>query len=261
MLLVGGHTGEFSQPTAFNQLALAAGIGECRVIMPDKLASMLGGAPGVFFGASTSSGSLSREALGRILELSEDSDALVVGTSLSNNSDTSMFTERLISEYSGNLILIDDGLVATRSQASLIKQRPNTLFIVSMPEVFKLCATLKIPIHIKDGAGLINKLEIVRHLAAQLAGDLAVYGTETIIASGDELTVTPTNHRLGLHSSVYWSVLSSFWVQNQRQPLEGLTTGAYILQQVGANYGPASSPTVTQLADMVAHSLRSHEIW
>ncbi|HEY6736275.1 MAG TPA: hypothetical protein VI322_01010, partial [Candidatus Saccharimonadia bacterium] len=101
LLLVGGHTGEFSQPTAFNQLALAAGAGECRVVMPDKLAALLAGAPGVYFGAATASGSLSRDALGRILQLAEEADALAIGTSLSNNSDTTMLVERLLTEAEG----------------------------------------------------------------------------------------------------------------------------------------------------------------
>src|SRR3954470_20599597 len=75
LLIVGGHSGEFSMPTAIHQFAVAAGVGEAVAVLPDNLAKFLSGAPGTTFAASSSSGSLGREALGRILELSEDSDA------------------------------------------------------------------------------------------------------------------------------------------------------------------------------------------
>src|SRR3954469_20037555 len=74
LLIVGGHSGEFSLPTAIHQFAVAAGVGEAVAVLPDNLAKFLGGAPGTAFAASSTSGSLGREALGRILELSEESD-------------------------------------------------------------------------------------------------------------------------------------------------------------------------------------------
>lgn len=259
LLVVGGHTGEFSQPTAMNALALAAGAGECRVIMPDKLLPILGGAPGVFFGASTNSGSLSRDALGRILQLSEETDAVAIGSSLSNNSDTTMLAERLLSETTGSLVLYDDGLVAARSQIADISRRPNTLFILTMPEVFKLCGQLGIAIHVQSGAGLINKLEIVENLAGALAGDIAVFGTEVIAGAKGALTVTPLNHRLSLQPAIFYAVLASFWIQNRINPLAGLTTGAFVLRNVGNTLDATSTPSVTQLVTAVTQCIKAQE--
>ncbi|MDF2461721.1 MAG: hypothetical protein K0S68_1124, partial [Candidatus Saccharibacteria bacterium] len=57
LLVVGGHSGEFSVLTAIHQLSTAAGIGECNTVLPDNLAKLLSGAPGTFFVPSTESGS------------------------------------------------------------------------------------------------------------------------------------------------------------------------------------------------------------
>src|SRR4051812_16862820 len=96
LLVAGGHSGEISLPTIIHQLGIAAGLGECHVVLPDNLAKFLGGAPGTFFAASNPSGSLAPEALGRILELSEEADAVALGASLSNNSTTAMLVENLV---------------------------------------------------------------------------------------------------------------------------------------------------------------------
>jgi NAD(P)H-hydrate repair Nnr-like enzyme with NAD(P)H-hydrate dehydratase domain len=262
ILLTGGHTSEFSQPTAINQIALAAGAGECRVFMPDKLAGILAGAPGVYFGPSTQSGSLSRDALGRILELSEESDALAIGSSLSNNSDTTMLVERLISEAHGSLILFGEGLASAHDQLANLGDRPHTLYILTMPEVFKLCGTLGVGINIRPGGGIMNKLDIVHSLAAAVAGDVAVFGTEIIVASGAEpLTFTPVNHRLNLQPAIFYGVLMSFWIQNRANPAAGLTTGAYVVREVGETFGQTDNPTITQLTAAVTRALRAQEDW
>ncbi|HEY6736834.1 MAG TPA: hypothetical protein VI322_03905, partial [Candidatus Saccharimonadia bacterium] len=204
-------------------------------------------------------GSLSRDALGRILQLAEEADALAIGTSLSNNSDTTMLVERLLTEAEGSLILCDDGATAARSQLSLLATRPNTLWILTMPEVLKLCGALGIAIHIREGAGLINKLQIIRNLSQALTGDLAVFGTEVAVAAEGQLSVTPVNHRLSLQPTAFYAVLASFWLQNRGRPLAGLTTGAYVLGQVSQAFDATANPTVTQLAAAISQTLKASE--
>ena len=257
MLIVGGHSGEFSLPTATHQFAVAAGIGEATAVLPDNLAKLLGGAPGVAFAASSTSGSLGREALGRILELSEETDAVAIGASLSNNSNTAMLTERLAQEVKRPLIVFDDALTSLRQNIALVTDNPQALVILTMAEVFKLCGALGIPINIRPHAGLINKLEIIRDLASASACAYAVYGTEIIIASGGQLTVTPINYRLSLTPALFYGTLSTFWIQNRTNPVAGLTTGAYLIAQAGADLGDTQRPSAASLAQALLRVLKS----
>lgn len=259
LLIVGGHTGEFSLPTAIHQFAVASGIGEATAILPDKLVKLLGGAPGTSFAASTTSGSLDRNALGRILELAEESDAVLIGPSLSNNSNTAILTERVIAELDKPLILVDEGLVAIRQNVTAVTNNRNALIILTMAEVFKLTGLLNVPISIRPGGGLMNKLEIIRDLSAASKAAYAVYGSEIVISAGEEMIVTPINYRLALTPALFYGTLSTFWLQNRQNPTAGLATGAYLIARAGAGLGDTGRPSASGLAVALADTIAGTE--
>ena len=259
MLLVGGHASQFSLPTSIHQVAMAAGIGECNVALPDNLAKVLSGAPGTFFVPSSPSGSLGRAALGRILELAEEADAVAIGASLSNNSDTAMLTERLLTDIKRPLILFDDALKAAQHNIAQITDNPDALVILTMAEVFKLCGQLRIPINIRPHAGLINKLEIVRDLKTASRCSYAVFGTEIIAATDTDFVVTPVNYRLSLNPAVFYGVLGTFWLQNPTDRRAGLAAGAYLIRQSTSHIGDGTRPSTPDIAKNVASILRQDD--
>ena len=259
LLIVGGHSGEFSMPTAIHQLATAAGIGQCKVILPDRLVSLLGGAPDTYFVPSSTSGSLGREALGRILELEEDADGTAIGASLSNNSNTTILVEKLITSLTRPVIVFDEGLTALGRNSSVVTDNPDALLILTMAEVFKLAGHLTIPIRIRTGGGLINKLEIIQDLTAASRCTYAIFGTEIITASGSDITVTPINYRLSLLPAMFYGVLSTFWLQNSQSRTRGLVTGAYVISEAGQSLSEASRPAVADMAKAVERVLAAHD--
>jgi NAD(P)H-hydrate repair Nnr-like enzyme with NAD(P)H-hydrate dehydratase domain len=258
LLVVGGHAGEFSLPTTIHQLALAAGVGECRVALPDTLAKLLGGAPGTAFLASSPSGSLGTEALGRLLSLSEEADAVAIGASLSGNSNTAILIEKFITELERPYSLFDQGLSAVQHHISVVTTNPDALLIMTMTEVFKLSGQLGIAIHIRDGAGLMNKLEIIHNLATAIQAQIVVYGTEIVIAAGEELIVTPINYRLSLVPAIFYAVLTTFWLQNPADRRAGLATAAYIIRTCSQNLGHTDRPSVGALANAL-ETARRHD--
>ncbi|HUD11915.1 MAG TPA: hypothetical protein VMS08_05880 [Candidatus Saccharimonadia bacterium] len=259
MLLVGGYATQFSLPTSIHQLAVASGIGECRVVLPDNLAKILSGAPGTYFVASSPSGSLGREALGRILELSEDADAVAIGASLSNNSDTAMLTERLLGEIGRPLILFEDALKAAQHNVTQITDNPSALVILTMAEAFKLCGKLSVPIQIRAHAGLINKLEIIQDLKAASRCQYVVFGTEIIVASDTRFIVTPINYRLALNPAIFYATLGTFWLQNPTDPRAGLATAAYLIRQATDRLGATDRPSTADLAGALERVMRQDD--
>jgi NAD(P)H-hydrate repair Nnr-like enzyme with NAD(P)H-hydrate dehydratase domain len=257
LLVVGGYPGEFSLPTTIHQLSMAAGIGECSVVLPETLAKLLGGAPGTFYAPANPSGSLSPEGLGRILELSEDADAVALGASLSNNSTTAILIEKLVAELERPYAIFEDGLRAMHHNLRAVTDNPDALVIVTMAEVFKLCGLLQIPIRIREGAGLINKLEIIADLAAASRCSYAVYGTEIIVAAGGPLVVTPINYRLSLVPAIFYAVLPTFWLQSPTNRAAGLATGAYIIRDASAHLGATDRPSVGDLAAALDQARRA----
>jgi NAD(P)H-hydrate repair Nnr-like enzyme with NAD(P)H-hydrate dehydratase domain len=259
LLLVGGHASQFSLPTSIHQLAVASGIGECSVVLPENLAKILGGAPGTYFVPSSPSGSLGRGALGRILELSEEVDAVAIGASLSNNSDTAMLTERLLTEIKRPLILFDDALKAAQHNIAQITENPEALVILTMAEVFKLCGQLRIPISIRPSAGLINKLEIIQDLKAASRCSYVVFGTEIVVAADTNFVVTPVNYRLSLNPSVFYATLGTFWLQNPTDRRAGLATGAYLIHAATSSIGDTNRPATADIAEAISSILKQDD--
>ena len=255
LLVVGGYLGDFSLPTAVYGLALAAGVGDCSVALPDSLLKYLAGTPATTFVPSSHSGSLGREALGHILDLGEEADAVAIGAGLSNNSETATLIERLLQELDRPIIAFADALVALQYNVKLLTDRTNALIILTMPELFKLAGHLSVPIHIRREGGLVNKIEIVQAVKAEVVADLVIYGVETIVAQGTNVSVTPTNPVLSRLPAAYYGVVSVFWLQNRAQPYEGLTTAAWILRQAGADLTQQEVPTASSIAKNVAKSL------
>ena len=260
LLIPGGHTGEFSFPTSLFQAAIASGIGECTVALPDALVKLLGGASGVTFVPSSTSGSLGQEATGLLLHMAEEYDAMLLGASLSNHSQTTILLETLIRESSIPLILIDDSISLLGHQAELLVGNDNHLLIVTMPQIFKLAGRLGVPIRIKRDGGLINKLEIVRDISNVSKCTYVVWGSEIIIAArGRELIVTPMNHRISQLPAVLYAALSAFWIQNIGDRRAGLATASYLLKEVGQSLPAQGRPTLTQALKLLRQALEAAE--
>jgi NAD(P)H-hydrate repair Nnr-like enzyme with NAD(P)H-hydrate dehydratase domain len=260
LLIPGGHTGEFSFPSSLFQAATAAGIGECTVAFPDALVKLFSGASGTTFVPSSTSGSLGQEGSGLILHMAEDYDAMLLGASLSNHSQTTILLETLIRESSMPLILIEDAISLLENQAELLVGNEQHLLIITMPQVFKLAGRLGVPIHIKPNGGLINKLEIVRDLTAASKCTYVVWGSELIVAEpGRELIVTPMNHRMSQLPAVLYGALAAFWIQNIGDRRAGLATASYLLKQVGQSLPDQSRPTLTTALKSLRQALEDAE--
>lgn len=257
LLIVGGHSNQFSLPTAMYEVAQATGLGECQVALPDNLARLLGGAPGTFFLPTNPSGSISMQAMGKITELAESTDAVAIGASLSNNSDTAMLVEHLALKLPTALIFFADALTLLQTNISAVTDNSNALVIATMPEVFKICGLLGIPIQIRPHAGLTNKLEIIHNLRAAINCELAVYGTEIVVASNLDFTVTPINYRLSLQPALIYTVLATLWIQNPRDRRAGLTTAAYLLRKVASQLSNDHRLTTRQAAEAIGQALRT----
>jgi NAD(P)H-hydrate repair Nnr-like enzyme with NAD(P)H-hydrate dehydratase domain len=259
LLLLGGHSGSFSDPTAFHELALAAGIGECRVLLPDVLAKILSGAPGTYFAASSPSGSLGREAADRAIELSEEADVVAIGADLSNNSDTGMLIERLLTQLDRPIAVFGDALHTVLQNPKTVTDNATALVILTMAEVFKLAGKLQIPINVRPGAGLINKLEIIQDLKSASRCGYVVYGTEIIVAQDTHFIVTPIDFHLSTAPQLFYATLATFWTQNPSRRREGLATGAYLIRAAQKHLPDISRPSLPHLSAALRQAVRQSD--
>src|SRR5512146_3316650 len=111
LLIIGGHSQNFSAVSRAYAAAHKAGAGTIRVLLPLSLQKMLAKAfPEAEFADITGIGSFSRAALGLFLELSDWADAVLLAGEFGRNSETAVLLESYVNKYSGSLTLTGDSL-------------------------------------------------------------------------------------------------------------------------------------------------------
>jgi hypothetical protein len=191
LLVLGGHARSFSHVQAQYQLAVASGIGQCTLVLPDSLTKALGHLPDIVYAPSSASGSLGRAALGQILELAGTSDSILIGGDLTNNSETAVLVESLLAQYSGPVIVGDEAVAALAFNPQIVAERPGTTAVLSMGGVLALANALKLPLRLRPDGGLMGKIDLARQLSSRLAGTLAAYSSEIIVINSQHTTMTP----------------------------------------------------------------------
>lgn len=250
--MVGGHKHEFSQVQGIYQIAEAARIGECTVAVPDTLLKILGPAEIGHFLPATVSGSLARAGLGALLQLAGEYDGVVVGANLTNNSETGILVESLVSKLEGRLIFTDEAVEILKFNPSLITGNPRALVATNMAGLFKLANHHRLPIAIKPGSGLMGKLEILKQLSDISRCAYFICDQEVMVAAEGKLSVTPMAKSLSDVQAVAVGIAAAFFLQNSKL-FEGLTAGAFVCAQVsGGARGVAISTAAKALPDMLS---------
>lgn len=231
LLLPGGHPGHFSVIQAVYQIAKAAGIGQCTLALPDSLRALLAEIPDSRFLPSTPAGSLGNGALGELLRMAGDSDALALGADLSNSSETSILAEALVTRSAeARVVAFGDAFTSMKHNLKALIDRPNTLIVATMPQIFVLSEAAGVPIRIKSG-DVTNKIEIMQELAQASKADYALVSRELIVAAEGKISLTTSVSAMDFFLPAAIGLTSVFWIQNPSKPFEALTAGAYALRQ------------------------------
>lgn len=242
ILIAGGHRSDFSLPTAAYQMAMAAGVGQATVALPDVLRPLLAGAPDVEFLPSSPSGSLGRAALGQLVELAGDSGAAVLA-GLSNNSETTILAEGLVRETHRSAIVVGEAAETLKHVLADLAAAPDTLFILSLSQLFKLANALELPTRVAR-TDLAGRLEIIETIAAACRASFLIHGQELVAATAGQLILTEAAE---LPEAALAGTAAAFWVQNPDHPV-ALATACYVLRRATGNAG---SLPVTELAKAV----------
>jgi len=232
LMIIGGHSKEFGDAQASYQFAVAAGAGRCKVVLPDALRQLLQGFDDTWFVLSSPSGSIGRGALGEIEHLLESADGLLIGPNLSNNSETAVVTEKLLSDTATPITVTADAVDSLAFHASVMVECEKCLLVVDMPQVFKLANALKIPLSVKPDRGLLGRVEIIKELSDKSKAAVVCFGSEVITAYNGRISATTTLERVP--GSLVAAVMATFWQQRQGDGFERLTTAAYVCAAAGA---------------------------
>ena len=183
VLCVAGSTGMTGAAALAAESALRAGCGLVRLACPEATQPVLSGKltevithplPDV-----RRKGALSLRALGEIVSLQNDYDAIILGPGIGRHHETGELMRRLIGRITKPVILDADGLNAFENHSDLLADHKSPLIITPHAGEFTRLTGIEVP------ADIHERLRIVRETAKLLKLVLVLKGSPTIISNAN----------------------------------------------------------------------------
>ncbi len=225
LLIIGGQAKQFQRTQDTYQAALEAGIGVAKVVLPDAIKVYTGELPDCVFVPSTKAGSIAKAALPQINSFAAESDGLLLAGELSQNSETLSLIESLLDEITLPLIATEEVINGLLYRPQALFSHPQRLLIAGTQTLVKLAERLSIGIEINSDSSLLNRLDLLKALAATQSASYATLGHELIIVSKDQISVTPMSNSHPVRTAAF---LATYWLQHP-DSFQALTSGAYVL--------------------------------
>jgi ADP-dependent NAD(P)H-hydrate dehydratase / NAD(P)H-hydrate epimerase len=224
LAIIGGHAHGFGAPGAAYAEALDAGVGVCKVLLPDAIKKTVNRVlPDASFGPSNPSGSFSKKALSEFLDISTWADATLIAGDVGRNSETAILLENYVQKYTGPLIIAQDAADYFKAFPQLLMERKDTVLVISLAQLQKIFIHAPLIIPITYGMALPQLAEALHHFTSKFLTTIVVKHHDTLFISNNGQVVTAPN------SAMPWRVrvagrASVFWLQNPSQPLESIAT-------------------------------------
>ena len=222
LLVIGGNANGFTAPALAYNLALDAGIGSVKVMLPMALQKIVGKALlEAEFAPSNKSGSFSRQSLSSFLDLAHWSDAVLLAGNFSSNSETSALIEDFLAKYDGAVTFSDDALDIVLNNPHAVLNRPDSLLVLNFDKLQKLFINSRFQMAIKSTQSIDAYVEIISEytkrfkplLLTEFNGHIVVAGQGKIITTKVNIDLT----ELATKASVWW-------LQNPTKALEAISS-------------------------------------
>lgn len=229
LLVIGGNSHAFAAPGNAYSAAIKAGIGSCRVVMPQTLFKTLHQLfPDAIFAPSTPSGSFGKQALDTLLEEATWAEGILLAGDFGRNSETAILLESLLDKHSGQITLAGDGVDYFQDKNTSGLHRDNTLYVINLGKLQKLAKNNRPTTPVLHN---MNLQELVTLMADWTNGSSASFITKhadnLIVAADGRVSTTP--HKT---ESINWQTdlaayASVWWLQSPTNMFEAMTTAAF----------------------------------
>jgi NAD(P)H-hydrate repair Nnr-like enzyme with NAD(P)H-hydrate dehydratase domain len=226
LLIIGGNAHGFATAAEAYQIAISAGAGSVRVLLPEALRKIVGGfLETAEYAPSNPSGSFAKAALAELIADSDWSDAILLSGELGRNSETAIVLEEFIQKYHGQLTVTRDAIDYFYHRPELLLKRPNTCIVGSTGQLQKLAIASHFDKAITTSLNLVQLVEILHEFARKYSPSIITnhLGTTIVVAEGKiSTTKTGTNEDIWRVPTAARS--SVFWMQHLSKTFEALTT-------------------------------------
>lgn len=227
LLIIGGSAHGFAAVAQAHQDATKAGVGECRVVLPEPLKRSIDPlALDCLFVPSNLSGGLSKEGLPQLKAAVAWADAVLFIGDAGRNSETAIVYEQLLQAFPDKLSVI------TRDAADLLKSNwPQLLhqesctFILTLAQLQKLFQSVYYPKTILFSMQLTNLVEALHKFTITYQATLVVFHQgQLVVAKNGEVTSTPWEQPMLIWRGSVAAKAAVYALQHPTARLEAITT-------------------------------------
>lgn len=225
LAIIGGNKLGFAGVAEAYSTALAAGVGQVKVLLPDALKkSVPGSMIDAIFAPSNTSGGFSAEAQAELRAVTEWADAALIVGDLGRNSETAVLFEQFLIEYEKPVTLTRDAIDLIKNNPRLLAERPQTLLVMSFAQLQKLFQGVYYPKILTFSMQLTQLVENLHKFTTTYPITIATLHNETLlVAHGGNVTTTKWNNPMAIWRGTTASRAASYWLWNKEKPLEAVS--------------------------------------
>lgn len=225
--IIGGNKQGFVATANAYSVALKAGVGSARVLLPDALKSTVPTTqPGTVFAPSNPSGGFSGDAVNDMKVLSEWSDGIVLIGDAGNNSETALGYVKFIESYQGPLTITRDSIDLVKNSPETIINRDATIIIASFSQLQKLFQATYYPIVVTFSMQLLALVEALHKFTITNPAVIMTYHKEhLIIAKGGTVITQPWENVMAIWRGDVAAKIASYWLWRPSDPLMAAAAG------------------------------------
>lgn len=232
LLVIGGNLHGFAAPAEAYSHALKAGVGSCRVILPDSLHRTVSKLfPAAEFAPSTPvSGGFARTALAEFLTAAAEADGVLLAGDFGKNSETAVVLEGFLSHYSGPLVLTKDALDYCLHASGGCLTRANTTVVLTIAQLRKLAVEAHWPVAVTSAIDLVPLIDTLHERTTNHPCSIILKHLENlIIAHEGQVTTTRLQSDMSVWRLQAAATAAVWWIQNPLQPFQALSCAAHTL--------------------------------
>lgn len=228
LLIIGGNQYGFAAPADAYSVAIIAGVGTARVLLPKVIKKVAGSMlETVAFAPNTPSGSFAKSALAELLDQALWADGILLAGDLGHNSETATLLDEFLEKYQGRVTLANDAIGYSLGSPIHVLNRPETLLVVTMAQLQKLAINAHFESSFRYGMDLIHLVESLHIFTAKYLTKIIVkHQNQLIVACNGQISTTQTPDDVQTWRTKTATQATIWWLQNPAKPFEALTTSA-----------------------------------
>ena len=228
LLIVGGHATSFAAPAESYAFAEKAGVGSCRVLLPDSLQKTIGRIfPEAVFAPSNPSGGLAKSSLAELLDQAAWADGILLAGDIGRNSETVALLETFLAKCPGQVTLTRDIADEFCARPAAISGRNNTLLVLAPGQLQKLAVNLHWHHAFTSDLALITLVGLLHDFSLETG--LAIitrHAGQLVVAVHGQVSTTP-----GPDEKI-WRLqaaarAATWWLQNPNQTFAALASSLF----------------------------------